>query len=182
MTHATASVQQDAEYPEPSWLVKLVAAEPVLVGAFVGWLLLMLSKAFVDKWHWFTSDQWTNVDHYATPILAAGVTALVALIVRHFVTPYKGELSKWAVAVKDKLTDADHGVLLSLLEAKFNEFEPKLIEGLLAKVEQLESTAPAPLDALATAADTAAVANADLAQAAGAVTDPPAAPTTTPTA
>jgi hypothetical protein len=63
------------------------AEEPVVVGAFVTWLLVQAGAYVVGHTHLITSDQWSALVTFVEPLVTAAVLAGLAALLRAKVTP-----------------------------------------------------------------------------------------------
>jgi len=68
----------------PSSLVK---SEPVLVAHFVAWLLLQAGLILVGRYHVLSDSSWSALSSALAPIVTAAAMGLLALLIRHVVTP-----------------------------------------------------------------------------------------------
>lgn len=68
----------------PSSLVK---SEPVLVAHGVAWLFLQAGLILVGRYHVLSSSNWSALASTLAPVVTAAAMALLALVIRHVVTP-----------------------------------------------------------------------------------------------
>lgn len=72
----------------------LVANEPLLVGAFVTWLLSFVGTLILGHTNLITSDQWSSLSTILVPVVSAAIIGAVAWVVRKFVSPAWKVLTK----------------------------------------------------------------------------------------
>jgi hypothetical protein len=72
-----------------------LANEPVVIGAFVTWLLSLVGTFLIGHTHWVTTDTWGSLSTFLVPAISAVVITGVAWLVRNVVTPV------WKVVTKE---------------------------------------------------------------------------------